>query len=541
MNKKTKILTGILSSALVLTACSSGGGSSKEGKVLNIGESADIPTLDPSLATDAVSFTQFAQIYEGLYKVGKNDEILPALAKGDPEKSSDGKTWTIKLKDNGKWSNGDPVTADDFVYSWRRTVNKDTASEYAYMFENIKNAKEITEGKLKPDELGVTAVDKHTLKIELVKDLPYMKAILAFGPFMPQNEKFVEKHGKKFGTTDKDVLFNGPFKIEDWKNEDSWNLVKNDKYYDKDKIKLDKVHYKVVKEAQTAVNMFESKDLDYVRSLTPENIKKYKDKKDYKTTEENSVFFLRVNQTKNKNLANEHLRKAISKSIDRETFVKKLLDNGSRATDKLTAKGLVKDKEGKDYIDGVKSSQAFNKKEAKADFEKAKKELGKDKFTIEFLTYDKDNAVTEAEFIKAQIEKNLPGVTLKIKQLPFKQKLKVESEKDYDISYAGWGADYPDPTTYLDLFTKDSPHNETGFENPQYDALLEKANTDESLKNPNERLKTLQQAEDIVLDGGNVIPLYQRSLAQLLRDDVKGLETHNLGGEYTLDKVELEK
>ncbi|WP_105979535.1 peptide ABC transporter substrate-binding protein [Staphylococcus simulans] len=539
MNKKAKIATGILSSLLVLTACSSGGGNAgKDEKTLKIAESADIPTLDPSKATDAVAFTQFEQIYEGLYKVGKGDEIIPALAKGEPKKSDDGKTWTIKLRDDAKWSNGDPVTADDFVYSWRRTVNKDTAAEYAYMFENIKNAKEITEGKKKVEELGVQAVDKHTLKIELVKDLPYMKALLAFGSFLPQNEKFVKDHEKNYGTTDKDVIFNGPFKLENWKNEDSWDLVKNDKYYNKDKIKLEKVHYKVVKEAQTAVNMFESKDLDYVRSLTPENIKKYNGNKNYKTTPESAVFFLRVNETKNKDLANENLRKAIAKSIDRETFVKKLLDNGSAATDKLTAKGIVKE-DGRDYTDGVKSSLSYDAKEAKAYYEKAKKELGKDKFEIEFLTYDKDNAITETEFMKAQIEKNLPGVTLKIKQLSFKQKLKVESEKNYDISYAGWAPDYPDPTTFLDLFKKDSPHNQTGYASDEYDGLLEKANSDAALKNPAERLKTLQQAEDKVLESGNVVPLYQRGLAQLLRTNVKGLENHQVGPDYSLDKVEL--
>lgn len=170
---------------------------------------------------------------------------------------------------------------------------------------------------------------------------------------------------------------------------------------------------------------------------------------------------------------------------------------------------------------------------------KLKKELGKDKFEIEFLTYDKDNAITETEFMKAQIEKNLPGVTLKIKQLPFKQKLKVESEKNYDISYAGWAPDYPDPTTFLDLFKKDSPHNQTGYASDEYDGLLEKANSDAALKNPAERLKTLQQAEDKVLESGNVVPLYQRGLAQLLRTNVKGLENHQVGPDYSLDKVEL--
>lgn len=498
MNKKTKILTGILSSALLLTACSGGGGS-KDAKVLKLPEASDIPTLDPSLATDQVSFTQFNQLYEGLYILDKNDKPVPAIAKANPEKSSDSKTWTIKLRDNAKWSNGDPVTADDFVYSWRRTVNKDTASEYAYMFENIKNAKEITEGKKKPEELGVKAVDKHTLKIELVKDLPYMQSLLTFGSFVPQNEKFVKEHGKKYGTTDKDVLTNGPFKIENWKNEDSWDLVKNDKYYDKDKVKLKKVHYKIVKDAQTSVNMYESKDLD-ITGLTPENIKKYKNDKAFTTREDVSVYYLRLNKTKNKDLANEHLRKAIASAIDKKTFVKNNLNNGSTALDNLTAHKFIKFPDGKDYTDGIKPVTKYDTKNAGKELEQAKKELGKDKFEINFLTYDQDTALTQAEFIKAQVEKNLPGVTLKIKQLPFKQKLKEESKLNFDISMGGWGPDYPDPTTYLDLFKSDSQFNQTGYADSEYDKILEDANSDEVLKDPAKRLTMLQGAENKLLE-----------------------------------------
>lgn len=538
MNKKTKILTGILTSALVLTACSSGGGSNKEGKVLKLSEGSDIPTLDPSLATDAVSFTQFTQIYEGLYTLDKNDKAVPAIAKANPEKSKDGKTWTIKLRDDAKWSNGDPVTADDFVYSWRRTVNKDTASEYAYMFENIKNAKEITEGKMKPEELGVKAVDKHTLQIELLKDLPYMQSLLTFGSFLPQNEKFVEKHGKKYGTTDKDVLTNGPFKIENWKNENSWDLVKNDKYYDKDKVKLDKVHYKVVKDSQTSVNMYESKDLD-ITGLTPENIKKYKNDKEFKTREDVAVYFLRLNKTKNKDLANDHLRKALASAIDKETFVKNNLNNGSTASDILTAKKFIKYPDGKDHTDGVKPSAKYNVDDAKKEYDLAKKELGKDKFEINFLTYDQDTSLTQAEFIKAQVEKNLPGVTLKIKQLPFKQKLKEESSLNFDISMGGWGPDFPDPTTYLDLFKADSPHNQTGFADPEYDKILSDANSDEALKNPAKRLDMLQGAEDKLLEETPIVPVFQKGGASLRRDTIKNWTNHKFGGEYSLKEVEL--
>ncbi len=496
--------------------------------------------MDSSLATDQVSFFTFNQTLEGLYVLDKDDKPVPGVAKGDPEKSDDGKTWTMKLRDDAKWSNGDPVTAHDFVYAWQRTVDPDTAAEYAYMFENIENASEITSGKKKPEELGVKAIDDQTLEVKLVKDVPWMQSLFAFGSFMPQNEKFVEKQGKKFGTTADTTLSNGPFKMTQWKTEDNWKLEPNDKYWDKDKVKLKEVNYKVVKEVQTAINMYQTGKLDMV-GLDASNVSKYKDREDFSTELNSSNYFFRINNTKNKDLKNEDLRKAFAKSIDKKEYVNSLLNNGSVPSDKLMVKDFVKDEDGKDYIDGVKSPLNYDKEEAKKLLEKAKKATGKDKFDIELLTYDQDESKKAAEFVKEQVEKNLPGVTLKIKQQPFKQKLALESKGDYDISFAGWGPDYPDSTTFLDLFKKDSPHNQTGYSNAEYDKALKEANTDEMLKEENseKRTKMLQDAESKFLESASIGPLYQQGVARLRQPYVKNWQPHKFGGDYSLKEVEI--
>ncbi|MBF0795603.1 MULTISPECIES: peptide ABC transporter substrate-binding protein [Mammaliicoccus] len=553
MRKRLSVLMSILVAAVLTLAACSGGGSKKDdsgGKggvkseksenVLNLSSGSDIPTMDSSLATDQVSFFTFNQTLEGLYVLNKDDEPEPGVAKGDPEKSDDGKTWTIKLRDDAKWSNGDPVTAHDFVYAWQRTVDPDTAAEYAYMFENIENASEITSGKKKPEELGVKAIDDQTLEVKLVKDVPWMQSLFAFGSFMPQNEKFVEKQGKKFGTTADTTLSNGPFKMTQWKTEDNWKLEPNDKYWDKDKVKLKEVNYKVVKETQTAINLYQTGKLDSV-TLDATNVSKYKDREDFSTELNSSNFFYRINKTKNKDLENEDLRKAFAKSIDKKKYVNSLLNDGSVPSDKLMVKDFVKDEDGKDYIDGVKSPLNYDKEEAKKLLEKAKKETGKDKFNIELLTYDQDVSKKAAEFVKEQVEQNLPGVTLKIKQQPFKQKLELESKGDYDISFAGWGPDYPDPTTFLDLFKKDSPHNQTGYSNAEYDKALKEANTDEMLKEENseKRTKMLQDAESKFLESASIGPLYQQGVARLRQPYVKNWQPHKFGGDYSLKEVEI--
>ncbi|MGK4467554.1 peptide ABC transporter substrate-binding protein [Mammaliicoccus sciuri] len=548
MKKYKVIFMIVVSLMLIMSACSNDkdekGSNIKQSKSkneLNLSSGDDIPTMDPSLAADQVSFTTFAQTLEGLYVLDKNDKPIPGVAKDKPKKSSDGKTWTIELRDNAKWSNGNPVTAHDFVYAWQRSVDPDTAAEFAYMFENIENAKDITQGDKKPEELGVKAIDDHTLQIKLVKDVPWMESLLAFGSYMPQNEKFVKKQGDKFGTTAKTTLSNGPYKLTEWKPEDKWKLEKNDEYWDKDKVKVQDVNVKVVKNTQTAINMYQTGKLDMV-GLDAQNIKKYKDREDFSTEATSGSYFFRINKEKNENLKNEDLRKAIAKSIDKKSYVNSLLNNGSKPLDTLMIKDFVKDSDDKDYTEGVKSSLSYNKKEAEEHLEQAKKDLGKDKFTIELLTYDEDESKKAGEFVKEQVEKNLPGVTLKIKQQPFKQKLALESKKDFDISFAGWFPDYPDPTTFLDLFTSDSPHNQTGYANKAYDKALEEANSDEMLKpeNSDKRIKALQDAESEFLDSASISPLFQTGSARLRQPYIKNWQNHKYGGDYTLKGVEIE-
>lgn len=541
MSKFIKVIAIMLTAVLVLSACSSGGGSkkSKSDETLDLQINGDVPTMDSAMATDGLSFDMFFQTMEGLYTLDKNDKAIPAIAKGDPKITNDGKKWTIKLRDDAKWSNGDPVTANDFVYAWRKVVNPDTASEYAYILFDIKNAEAINTGKKKPEELGVKAVDDHTLEFELTKSLPYYKELLSFGTFMPQNEKFVEKQGDKYGTTVKSTLYNGPFKMSDWETDDKVTLTKNDKYWDKDKVKLKKVNYKVVKEASTAVNLYETNKLDIV-DIPAEQVKKYKDKKEFSTELGTVTYYFKLNEDTVPEFKNKDFRLAFAKAIDKEAYVKNNLNNGSIPSDNFVPKGFVKDSKGKEYQDGVKNKNQYNVKEAKAHLEKAKKALGKDKFTIELMTYDKDTSKRDAEYFKEQLEKNLDGVTIKIKQQPFKQKLDLVSKGEYEMSLENWIPDYPDPMTFLELYVTDGSHNNTGWSNKSYDSIIKAA--DSSLaSNPDKRLSELQRAEGMLLNEAGIVPLYQVGVAQMQKSNVKNVVNHQFGGVSTLKEAYIEK
>lgn len=515
----------------ILAACSGSGGSDnsgKNGQVLNLVSSSDIPSMNSALATDMVSFQMYENVMEGLYRLDKDTKPVPALAEGDPEETNGGKTWTIKLRKDAKWSNGDKVTANDFVYAWRNVVDPDTASEYAFIMFDIENAEEINKGDKKPEELGVKAIDDHTLEINLKNNQPYFKGLLAFGTFMPKNEKFAKKYGDKYGTDVKSTLYNGPFVMKEWKTEESVKLVKNDKYWDKKNVKLDEINYKVVKDAQTGLNLYETGKVDSV-GVSAENVEKYKSNKDFKTELSSASSFFRISfkGEHKKELSNKNLRLALAKTIDKEAYVKNNLNNGSIASNQLTPKDVYKGPDGSDFseIAGGENLK-LDKESAKDDWKKAQQELGIDTLEIELLTVDIDTAKKDAEYFKEQLESNLDGLTVKIKQQPFKQKLDLEKKGQYDISYGNWFPDYADPMTFLDLYN--SEETNTGYNNPEYDKLLNDAKGP-LLKDPEARWKTLGEASTLLLDDVALIPVIQRGSAYMDKDYVKGVVVNSSG------------
>ncbi|MBE3569385.1 MAG: peptide ABC transporter substrate-binding protein [Bacillales bacterium] len=545
MKKKFSLfLVLLLAVSTVLTACGgskSNGGkdgdNAKKDQVLNLVETQEIPSMDSALATDVVSFTALNNVMEGLYRLGKNDEPVEGIAEGEPQVSKDGKTWTFKLRD-AKWSNGDPVKAGDFVYAWRKVVDPKTGSEYAYIMYDIKNAKAINEGKMKPEQLGVKALDDKTLQVQLETPVPYFKNLLTFGTFLPQDEKYVKEQGKNYGLEADTTVYNGPFVLSSWKHDDKWQMKKNPNYWDKDSVKLKEVNVKIVKDTQTAVNLYESKAIDRV-SLDSEFVDKYKNDKDLKYEKEPTVFFLRFNE-QNPVLKNVDARKAISMAFDKKQFTNVILNNGSIPADYFVPSEFVKGPNGKYFRDENGNLTTYNVKEAKKHWEKAKKALGKDKITLELLNYDDDLSRKAGEYLKEQLEKNLKGLTVNIKQQPFKQKLDLEAKTNYEFSLAGWGPDYADPMTFIDMFETNSGNNEMHYSNPEYDKLVQEAKTTYALQ-PEKRWEAMLKAEKILLDQDAAIaPVYQRGRAILQRPYVKGLLKHKVGPELSYKWVSIQ-
>jgi oligopeptide transport system substrate-binding protein len=539
--KLSLFLVLLLAVSTLLAACGgkndNAAGDKKEGdkpaetkkeQVLNLLETQEIPSMDSVLATDAVSFNVMNNVFEGLYRLDKNNEPTPGMAESY-EVSEDGKVYTFKLRD-AKWSNGDPVTAHDFVFAWRRALDPKTAAEYAYIMYDIKNAEEVNTGKLPVDQLGVKALDDKTLQVELKNPIPYFLSLTTFPTFYPQNEKFVKAQGEKFGLEANTTLYNGPFVLSEWKHEQSFQLKKNPNYWDANTVKLETINFNIVKDTATAVNLYETKKADRAE-LTAEFVDKYKNDPNYLPISEPTLFFLRMNQN-NEVLKNVKARKAIAMAFDKEGIANVILNNGSKPANYFVPEGFVKGPNGKDFREENGDLLKTNVEEAKKLWAEAKKELGKDKITLELLNYDTESSKKLGEYLKEQLETNLEGLTINIKQQPFKQKLDLETKMQYEISLAGWGPDYQDPMTFIDMFVTNGAHNQTGWSNPEYDKLVKDAKTT-LLSDLQARWDAMVKAEKILLDEAVIAPVYQRGRAYVQREYVKGIVEHQFGGDWS--------
>lgn len=529
MKAKKLLAVGSLAAltAVGLAACGNKSDKLASDQVLKWSYQSELPSMDPSKATDTISFDQMANSMEGLYRLGKDSKVTPGLAKST-KVSDDGLTYTFKLR-KSTWSNGDPVTAKDFVYSWQRTVDPKTASEYSYLFSGIKNADAIIDGKKPVTDLGVKAVGDDKLVVTLEKDIPYFKLLMGFPLFFPQSQKAVEKYGDKYGTAAKYMTYNGPFKMTGWTGTNlKWKLEKNDKYWDKDNVKLSAIEFQVNKSTNTSYNLYQSNKLDYT-FLSTEQAKQLNKQDGYHILKEARTNYLQYNVAKNKFLANQKIRQAISHAINRETLAANILGSGTLPSSSIVSKGLAT-YDGKDFVQVADSkANKLDKKEAQRLLKEGLQEVGEDKLTLNLLGDDTDVAKKVTEFVQSQLETNLGnGTKITVQNVPFKTRLSRVSGGDFDMAAVAWGADFADPISFLDLFTSDNSYNTGKWNNAEYDKLITASKTTDA-NNAKKRFNDLVKASDVLNEDQGATPLFQLNQAYMLRPGVKGLIQNSAG------------
>lgn len=534
MVKRTKYVATIMVAgvAILLAACGKQSSDSNK-QTLNLSMSQPIGSLDISKATD---FSQTGNAYESFFRLGKNGKVTPGLAKSSSV-SKDGKTWTFNLR-HAKWSNGSAITAQDFVYSWRRTVTPATKSQYAYLFSGIKNATKVNNGKAAAKTLGIKAVGKHKVVVTLNKPIAYFKTLMTYSLFAPQSQRIVEKYGKKYATRSQYNVYSGPFKIGNWTGTgNKWDFVKNNQYWDKKAVKLHKINYQIVADNSTGLDLYRQKKLD-LTPLSSEQVKNYQNNKAFKQYAFAYITYLKYNfkdpnSVRRAAIHNRNIRMAFSLAVNRDELTKKVLGNGSTTPTGFVTSGLAADpKTGEDFgqAQKVKDHVVYNKALAQAYWKKGLKQLGLKKLSLTVTAASDDQTTSPVtQYLKGQLEQVLPGFNLDIKQVPGQVANQLGQKGEFDMTVSSWGADFKDPISFLQIPETGTAYNYGKYSNKAYDALISKAQNQDA-NNAEARWHDLVQASRLFTKDQGMTPLYQQTTSYLQNPDAKGI-VHNTAGE----------
>ncbi|HSJ37862.1 MAG TPA: peptide ABC transporter substrate-binding protein [Planococcus sp. (in: firmicutes)] len=505
-------------------------------QVLNLVEGAEIPSMDSAVAEDAVAFNILNNVNEGLFRLNQENLAEPALAEGEPEVSEDGLTYTFKLRD-ANWSDGTPVTAQDFVFSWQRALDPEVGSPYGpYMMAGtIKGATEVSEGA-DPSELGIEATDEKTLVVTLERPTPYFMSLMAFGTFYPQNEAFVTEAGDAYASNSENLLYNGPFMLTNWDGTGlTWTMEKNPEYWDADTVQLETINVDVVKETSTALNLYQSGEKDRA-GLSGEFAMQYADDPEVVKELQPVLFYLKFNQERDGEetpLANLNIRKAISMAFNKQDLVDVVLANGSLPANYLVPTEFTFTEDAEDFREVNGDLTGFDAEQAKTFWETGLEEIGETEVTLELLGGDSELAGKMDAYLKEQMETNLEGLTVNLKAVPFGVRLELDEAQDYDMQNSGWGPDYQDPMTFIDLFVTGASHNLMSYSNEEFDNLVEQAKG-ELAQDAAGRWEAMAEAERILIeDDAAIAPIYQRASMTLQKPYVYDIIRHPFGGDFS--------
>ena len=550
-----KIFTAaLLLMMMILTGCGSDNSAkNKKNDTLNVMLHANALSLDTAQAIDVMSFEVISYCIDGLMQVDADDKTVPAIAKSY-DVSADGKTYTFHLRD-AKWANGAPVTANDFVFAWRRYCQK--AGEYSYMFGStvacVKNADAVIKGA-DPKTLGVTAPDSKTLVVELDTPVPIFLSMMSFPPFYPINEKFYNSiEDGKYGTSPETFLSNGAFELTEYlPDTEKIKLKKNNSYWDAESVSLENLHCQFVDSSDNALIAFRNGTLNVanISGTQAEHVKK--DPAFYKnlqTFSDGALTYLSFNQDpKNHHagtLTNVNLRLAVSNAIDRESLAENYVMAGAKSTYTAIPVDFAPNvKTGKFFsVDQKKFSNYvnFNVTAAQEFLQRAKTELGRDNFELN-LIYSKTNGeiiIKVAQAVKAQVEENLPGVTINLQPMPKAEYLNNYRSNNYDIALVSWVPDYNDPMAFLMIWTTESCINAEHWSNADYDKIVADCMKGDLATNYDARWNAMYNAEKILLENAVIAPLYTETNVVLISPNVTGIEFHSAGINRVFKHVRL--
>lgn len=464
------------------------------------------PELNSMMTTDAVSGDVLRACMSGLIKLDGEDQPQPDLAESW-EVSGDNRTYTMYLRKDAVWSNGDPVTAADFVYAWTYIMDASHASPFAFLLcENIKNGQAYYDGQADASELGVKALDAYTLQVELEHPVPYALTLFASFSYLPINARAFEEIGaENYGKSPETLVTNGPYRLTEWVHDAHILVSRDENYYNAEEIFIPKLRFTMITDNSAALNAFQAGEIDTTNITGEQMLKLQTDNSSaVNTYYDNGSWFLRFN-TENEFTGNDKIRKALGMGLDVEQLCSGVLKDGSVPADGYVPPriagaegGLYAEVRGAVYASDIQAAQVLLKE--------GLEELGKTpaEVTLKYLADDTTTSKMQAEYFKEQWKTNL-GIEVQIETMPFKARLAATRSGDFDIVFSGWSPDFNDPMTYLSLLTSDNSNNSGKYESEQYDSLIANAmgETDALI-----RQELLIEAERLLMEDAPIVPLY---------------------------------
>ncbi|WP_225428314.1 peptide ABC transporter substrate-binding protein [Levilactobacillus enshiensis] len=520
---------------VTLSACSSKSAVSNQDLVrtTNLSSNFSVSTLDISKSR---GFDQTGNLFDTLLTVDKHHKVVAALATNHTV-SKDGKTYTFTIRKGATFSNGDPINAQSFVYSWQRSLKPATKSMFPYIFKGIKNAMAINAGKLPASKLGAVAKDDHTLVVTLEHPIAYFDKLVTYQAFSPQDKKLVDKYGKSYGTAPDKVVYSGPFKMSNWEPESkNWTFVKNDKYWDKDQVKLNKINLFYEPIPQTSLSLYQAKKLDFT-ILSSNQYKNFKGDKRLFAGPYSYMNYILYNQkskdaTLKQAFNNVNIRKAISLTLDRKQIVKDLFSNSALQPAGMVTKYLSYNAKNEDFgkLQDAGESVTYDPSLAKTYWKKGLAQLNLKTLKFSLLTSTDDASSKLAELIKASAEKQLTGLTISLQTVPDQIAYHRSTNGQYDAYIGGRGADIADPIEFLKPMLSSNPQNYGGWQNKRYDKLINDSTTDNL--SADKRWQKLLQAEKILADDQAETPLYQNYNYYLMNTKLHGMVHNSVGAQW---------
>lgn len=492
-------------------------------KTISLNAGMEPTGLNTLTSTYSIEFSLFKHMYENLVTLDDDDNTVPGAAESW-DYDEDTLTYTFHLRKDGVWTNGDPVTAKDFEFAWSQALNPDVASDYAYFLYFIKNAEKYFNGEVAWDEVGVKVVDDYTLEVTLEQPTPYALFLFSFGTLAPINQRFYEAVGADLYSTEAQYFCtNGPFALTEWSHNDKIVMQKNDAWHGAADVEVEEIDWKIITDSNAALSSFLAGDLDMVDLGTGELIKQAEAAgATIQSYTDGSAFYIYFNNN-DQYLSNVNLRRALFNAIDEQKEIDTVWQNDNEPMTSFTAPGVAA-ADGTSFAGKVGELYAPSRDQEKAKeyLATALSELG---CTVDDLSAhlsidcgDSATAIAEASFYQEQWRQVL-GIEVTVNSMITKQGSQNRKTGNYVMSVTGWGPDYNDPNTFLDLWVTDGGNNQTGFSNERYDELIDLAATETDLE---KRESYFVECEQIIADQLPIGPAYWRAPSYACSDKIKG-------------------